>query len=170
MIMSSKPITIVVDENDKIVGYKDRSLISSKEFYRVTALWITNSAGEALLARRSYNKRHHPGFWGPAAAGTVEKGESYEDNIIKEAEEELGLKNTKFELGPKIRVEDEYSHFTQWFFCKLDKPLSYFTIQEDEVAEIRWFKKDEALKMIKDKEDKFLLKMKYYFDHYVDTF
>lgn len=81
---------LVVDDNDNIIGYKSKAAIDKDDLrYRVSALWITNSKREILLARRSYTKRHDPGKWGPAAAGTVEKGESYKDNIKKEAKEEL---------------------------------------------------------------------------------
>jgi NADH pyrophosphatase NudC (nudix superfamily) len=30
-------------------------------------------------------------------------------------------------------------HFTQWYSCVVDKSLNEFTIQVEEVAEIRWF-------------------------------
>ena len=84
---------IIVDKNDKIIGYKIRGTLDKNGIYRVSALWITNSLGEILLARRSRKKDKHPLKWGPAVAGTVEEGETYEQNIVKEAWEELGLKN-----------------------------------------------------------------------------
>lgn len=85
----------IVDEEDNIIDYKERKKLDLKDIYRVSALWIENSKGEILLAQRSFNKKHHPGLWGPAVAGTVEKGESYEENISHEIEEELGIKEVK---------------------------------------------------------------------------
>ena len=38
------------------------------------------------MARSVFMIDKLPGKWGPAVAGTVEEGESYEENIIKEAE------------------------------------------------------------------------------------
>ena len=32
-----------------------------------------------------------PEVWGPAVSGTNEEGETYDSNIIKEAQEEIGL-------------------------------------------------------------------------------
>ena len=84
---------IIVDEDDNIIGSKERNSIVSGDIYRVSALLIENSKGEILLAQRALTKKHDPGKWGPPVAGTVEEGETYESNIVKEAEEELGLKN-----------------------------------------------------------------------------
>src|SRR3989344_8863957 len=103
-----KPKIVIVDENDKVVCEKDKEMVRGADIYRVSALWITNSRDEILLARRALTKSHHPRKWGPAVAGTVDEGETYEENIIKEAEEELGLKNIKPELGPKTKTDNEF--------------------------------------------------------------
>ncbi|GAF94063.1 unnamed protein product, partial [marine sediment metagenome] len=87
MAKTTKSKIIIVDDNDKIIGYKERDTLKREDIYRVSALWITNSHGEILLARRHHTKSHRPRKWGPAVAGTVDAGETYEDNIIKEAEE-----------------------------------------------------------------------------------
>ena len=91
----------------------------------------------------SFLKKQDPDKWGPAVAGTVDEGETYEQNIVKEAEEELGLKGIKFEKGPKERVKGKYNYFCQWYILKTDKDISEFKIQEDEVSEIRWWTKKE---------------------------
>lgn len=159
--MSKEPKIIIVDKNDKIIGHKYRKgLIDEKDIYRVTALWVTNSKGESLLAQRSFNKNNDPGKWGPAIAGTVDEGETYEDNIYKEVEEELGIKDVKFEIGPKTstleRPGAKHLHFTQWFTVNIDKNIENFKIQEDEVEQIKWFSKKEILK-INEKDSKFFL-------------
>jgi len=155
---------IVVDEDDKIIGYKYRNTLGKEDFYRVSALWITNSNGEILLARRHHTKSHHPRKWGPAVAGTVDEGETYEKNIIKEAEEELGLKNIKVELGPKTKTDDEFHHFTQWYTAKVDKNISEFKIQEDEVEEIKWISQDELKKELKEHPEEFTPTAEKYFE------
>ena len=155
---------IIVDENDKIIDHKNRSNLKKEDTYRVSALWITNSFGEILLARRHHTKTHHPRKWGPAVAGTVDEGETYEDNIIKEAEEELGLKNIKPKLGPKTRTDDEYHNFTQWYILSVDKNIDEFKIQEDEVEEVRWFPPDELRKQLQEHSEYFLPSMKEYFE------
>jgi isopentenyl-diphosphate Delta-isomerase len=143
-----KPKIIIVDEEDNIIGYKDRTVVSSEDIYRVSALWITNSQGEILLAKRALTKAHNPGQWGTAVAGTVEKGEDYLVNIIKEALEEIGLKDIAPQVEPKVRVRGKYNFFCQWYTLVVDKALNEFVIDESEVAEIRWLSKDVLQKEI----------------------
>ncbi len=134
----------IVNEQDEIIEYKDRDLRGEKEITRVTGLWITDSSGKILLAQRSYLKRKLPGLWGPAVAGTVEEGETYESNIIKEAEEEIGLKNIKPKLGPKMRRSTTHEYFVQWFTLVIPKN-TLLVIEKKEVEEVRWFTTEELL-------------------------
>ena len=160
-----KPDIIVVDEEDKVIGHKPREEVDEKGLiYRVAALWITNSKGEILLARRAYTKTHYPGRLGPAVAGTVDKGESYEENIKKEAEEEIGLKNLIFKKGPKSKVDGKYNHFTQWFTCTVDKPPEYFKIQKEEVVEVKWFSKEELKEQLKNNPEEFVKPLSKYLE------
>ncbi|MCK4650049.1 NUDIX domain-containing protein [Candidatus Pacearchaeota archaeon] len=155
---------IIVDEKDEVIGHKLRGTLDKEDIYQVSALWITNSKGEILLARRHHTKTHHPRKWGPAVAGTVDEGESYYDNIIKEAEEELGLRDIELELGPKRETNGEYHHFTQWYHLVIDKDINDFTIQEDEVEEIKWFSLGELENQLEVNPEEFLPKMKSYFE------
>ncbi len=156
----AKAKIVIVNENDEIIGYKERGTLNQSDIYRVSALWIQNSKGEVLLAQRSFNKKNNPGKWGPAVAGTNDEGESYESNIIKEAEEEIGLKNNHFQKSFHNKKNGKHKHFTQWFFALVDKNINEFTIQQEEVEKIKWFKKEELLKEINNFPDKFLKSIK----------
>ena len=147
---------IIVDDHDNIIGSKEMEKASKNDIYRVSALWITNSQEEILIARRSLNKSHSPGKWGPAVAGTIEEGETYRTNIIKEAEEELGLKNINPQEGSKIRVSDEYNYFCQWYLLKSDKKKEEFVIQKEEVEEVKWISKKELMENMKNKPENFV--------------
>lgn len=57
---------VIVDDNDIVIGLKDRSEIKSLDIYRVSALWVVNNEGDVLLAQRAFNKKNNPGKWGPA--------------------------------------------------------------------------------------------------------
>lgn len=151
---------IIVNEKDKVIGSKEQEKIKDDEIYRVSALWVINSNGNILLAKRAFTKSHDPGKWGPAVAGTVDKGETYDSNIIKEAEEELGLKNIKPKKGPKERVFGKHNYFCQWYFITVNKGLKEFKIKKDEVAEIKWFTKEELLKKINSSSHEFIRTMK----------
>ncbi len=45
----------IVNEEDQLIGYKDRAAVQSNDIYRVSAVWITDSKGDILLAQRSYS-------------------------------------------------------------------------------------------------------------------
>ena len=147
---------IIVNDQDEIIDAKDRDALNPQDIYRVSALWITNSRDEILLAQRHHNKKHNPMKWGPAVAGTVEEGETYEENIIKEAEEELGLKNIKPVLSRKTKSDQKYIHFTQLYTLKLDKDIKEFKIQEDELEGIKWFTPKELEQDLKEHSEIFL--------------
>jgi len=147
---------IIVDRYDKQISVKKRNLIRFDDIYRVSALWINDKMGNVLLARRASTKKNDPGKWGPAVAGTIEEGETYKTNIIKEAGEELGLFNISPILGPKIFNKGKHLHFTQWFFLTGNYYISDLIIDSEEVAEVKWFIKEELLDLLKKQPTIFL--------------
>lgn len=118
----------IVDENDRIIGHKPRNEINfKKDYYRIGCLWLVNLSGQVLLAQRLLTKDKDPGKWGPSAAGTLEKGETYESNIYKEAEEELGLIGIKFTPITKLKLEEPRKSFLKLFKGICDWPADKFT-------------------------------------------
>lgn len=131
---------IIVDEYDtpiRLLGYGERQY---KDIYRASALWLTdNATGAVLLQQRKKTKHNNPGKWQCAAAGTVEEGETYEQNMVKEIAEEIGLHDLALREGPKVFVDEgQHRFFCQWFFAAVDKPTANITIQESEVESVRW--------------------------------
>lgn len=149
---------IIVNEKDEIIGAKDRADKNQEDIIRVAGLWIINSNSEMLIAQRSFNKTHDPGKWGPVAAGTVEEGETYISNIIKEAQEELGitLKEEQLIIGHHKFRETSHKYFSQSFIAKLDLPIENFTIQTEEVENIRWVPLKELILWIKEQPQEFI--------------
>lgn len=111
---------IIVDENDNEIGSADRDsiVLNGPRIFRATGLWITNPQNDILLAQRSFSKRAEPGKWGPAVSGTLETGETYRSNVIKEAREELGLTLTENMLliGPKLFSDVKYKLLSSGMF------------------------------------------------------
>lgn len=153
---------IIVDENDRVIDYKERELLEQNDIYRVSALLIVNSQGQVLLARRALSKKQHPGLWGPSVAGTVDEGETYDDNIIKEADEELGLEHIRPIKKNKIRISGDYNYFGQWYILRLDKAIDDFRIDPVEVAEVRWINKEDLLEEVENSPEKFTASSKFW--------
>jgi len=148
---------IIVNEKDIQIDLKDEKDMTNKDIFRSSALWLINNKKDILLSRRSLKKYKDPRMWGPAVAGTIEEQETYEDNIIKESKEELGLKNIKPKKIFKSRIKFPYNHFTQWFLLTLNQKDFNFN---DEVEETKWFSKQELKKAIKSNPDNFVKSMR----------
>lgn len=153
----------IVNEQDEIIGYEARASGNPSNITRVSALWIKDKDGNVLLAQRAFVKKRNPGVWGPAVAGTVEEGETYESNIIKESEEEIGLVNFTPILGPKKRVSSGHEYFCQWFTVIVENSYP-FKKQDEEVEEVRWFTREEIEKFLSEKPEMFTSNFKHYFN------
>ncbi len=149
---------IIVNDKDEIIGYKERNKRTKDDIVRVAGLWIFNDKKETLIAKRTDNKAHDPNKWGPSAAGSVEKDETYVSNIIKEAKEEISitLKEKDLILGPHRFVTAGHQFFSQSFFAKMNLPIKAFKIQKEEVAEIRWIGINKLLEWVHEKPDDFI--------------
>lgn len=144
-------IAILVDEQGNFIGHKERNSLAAGDAVAVSGLWVENSQGEVLIAQRSMNKTTSPGLWGPAAAGTLEPGETFESNIIKEAAEEIGLSVSEPEEVYRVHHwrPDKTGRYTAWFRTKVDKPIGSFKLQKEEVAAVKWITKSDLLDQTK---------------------
>lgn len=117
----------------KLLALERDDIDFAKDIFRTASLWITNSKGDILLAQRKLNKKTDPGKWAEAVGGTVEGDDGYEDTVIREAEEELGLVGISPVLGPKQFIKTPCQYFVQWYTIVINQDLDYFTAQEEEV-------------------------------------
>lgn len=151
----------IVDKNNKLIGHKWKEEFNpSSDIYRVSGLWLRNSKGEVLLARRSPQKKNGGGLWGPAVAGTLEYDESYESNIVKEIQEEIGITDLALERGETRFVEGEgRKYFCTYFYGVSDLPVESFTVEKDAVEEVKWVNEKLALEDMDNHPDRYLLSM-----------
>ena len=52
----SEPLFTIVDEKQNIIQFKKFAKIKKEDFYLVSALWIENSRGDILFAKRAMPK------------------------------------------------------------------------------------------------------------------
>lgn len=149
---------IIVDQNDSVIGIKDKKDRTEADIIRVAGLWVYNSHKQVLIAQRVFSKKHDPGKWGPSAAGTVEEGETYLSNITKEAFEELGV-NLKEEDVTEVShrfMATSHRFFCMAYFAKVDLPESEFVIQKEEVEQVKWISIEELEKWFEEKPEDFI--------------
>lgn len=105
----------IVDHQDKVIGHKVREAIDYRtDIFQTASLWIIDSSGDILLAQRTLDKKIDPGKWAEAVGGTVENAESYEETVIREAAEELGITDINLQKGPKQFITTPCQYFVQW--------------------------------------------------------
>jgi isopentenyldiphosphate isomerase len=136
-------ILSVVNESDQVVGQARRGDIHQQRLmHRSVHLLILNRAGDVLLQKRSILKDCCPGYWDSSAAGHVEAGESYDQCLMREVTEELGI--TLKALPEKIcklsPSTDNGMEFCQAYQVIHEGP---FSAEEAEIDELRWFSRRE---------------------------
>jgi len=150
----------IVNENDEVVGYKEREDRNVEDIIRITAIWVTDENGNILLQQRKLNKKNSPGKWGPGVSGTVEEGETYESNAYKELEEEIGIKNILLTKSKKFFGQTiNGKRFAQLFLCKISSDQRLIP-DDKEVEQLKWFSKKELLDFFKEKPENFVGLMK----------
>ena len=165
----TKPLIQVVDRDDNLIGHVARDEFDyATQIYRITALWLTNSQGQVLLAQRKLTKDKDPGKWGPAAAGTMDEGETYDENIRKETEEEIGVTDIEFVKGPKVYFESPRMCWAQWYEATLNLSADEFVIQEDEVEKVEWMDPEWLKNDFEQNPDKYVPSMKYVIETFIN--
>ncbi|MFZ2199772.1 MAG: GDSL-type esterase/lipase family protein [Microgenomates group bacterium] len=128
----------LVDEMDKVIGKKLVDAVESTDITRVTGLWVENTNGEVLLAKRPKDKRRDPNRWGPAVATHIYEQESYLAAIKEAAEKEIGLSGVIFEESNKLRVHGENNFYCQLYYLKSDLVIDQLNLNSAEVQTVEW--------------------------------
>ena len=87
----------LVDEEGNVIGSATRGEChdGSHRLHPVVHLHVFNAEGELFLQRRPVWKDIQPNKWDTAVGGHVDFGETIEQALLREAQEELGI--TQFE-------------------------------------------------------------------------
>ena len=128
---------IVVDGGNRPVAELPRRRVRGENLpHRATCIFVFDRRGRVLVQRRTAIKDIYPGFYDLAAGGVVAAGESYERCAQREAEEELGIRDTALAPRFDFYYEDERNRcFSRVFTCVHDGP---FTLQPEEVESVKF--------------------------------
>lgn len=140
----------IVDEKDNVIGIKERNNRNENDIVRVSGLFVFNQSKEILIAKRAMNKVFNPGKWSVSVAGGVEENETYLSSVIRETEEEIGIKITDSDLvlGSYNFVKTKHRCFRQMYYVKIDLPVFKFKIQNEEVDDLKWVTIEELRKWV----------------------
>ena len=154
----------IVDENNYLTGkVLDREIVHKEGlFHREVGVIIINEKEELLLEKRAASKKQSPNKWA-ICAGHIEAGDVPQRAIIREIKEEIGIdlkiedldflgifkRNKKFENG------QENNTFIYIYVFRTDKKIEDYTIQVEELSEVKYFTKDEIENALKMNNDSF---------------
>ena len=131
----------VVDEEDHVIGRASRRECHEKGLiHRSVMFFIFNAKGEILVTKRTKNKDFFPEYWSILLGGHVGFGESYEEAVAREVEEEVGLKAVPFFIHYfKKRIPEEKENVKVYGVVIKEKP----SLNEDELEEGEFLSIDE---------------------------
>lgn len=156
----------VVDEDGEPTGETvERTLAHSKGIrHRTSHVWLLRRRRdrvEILLQKRSRNKDSFPGCYDISSAGHIPAGVDYVSSALRELQEELGEEASPEELhycGTRyIRYEEIFygkpfrdNQVSKVYVLWRDKEPEDFTLQREEVEEVRWFDFYQCMELVKE--------------------
>lgn len=115
---------------------------------------------EILLQKRSREKDSFPGCYDISSAGHIPAGADYIDSALRELREELGVEAETSELQ---YCGKRFIYYKEIFYGELfidrqvsniyilwrDSEAEDFTLQEEEVEEVKWFGFEECVELVR---------------------
>lgn len=133
----------IVDASDNVIGTATRREIHERGLrHRAVHIVVLNRAGLILLQQRSSKKDLFPGWWDISVGGHVDAGESYEDAVVRELREEMGIVAPATWVGTAEPGETTGWEFQRVYECHFDGALNP---SADEVSGVRWESLDTIL-------------------------
>ena len=129
----------VVNECDEVIGQQTRSEVHRMGLrHRAIHLLVYNSIGELFLQKRSIKKDCFPDTWDSSASGHLDSGEDYDNCILREPREELGLKLKQppkrlFKIDACVETGQEFVWVYKLFH---EGP---FQLDPEEISDGGWF-------------------------------
>ena len=153
--MSEQELLDLVNENDEIVGSQPRFECHSnpKLMQRVVQCWLVNAKGQFLWQQRSMLKKQAPCMWDMSCGGHVLSGTNPSKELTRELEEELGVRDIKTIFVEKyIRGNKTQTEMVHLYFGYCNMNANEFSLQKEEVEQVKWFDYHEALTKFFNKE------------------
>ncbi|WP_299261589.1 NUDIX domain-containing protein [uncultured Aquimarina sp.] len=108
-------------------------------------IWFYTLNGNILLQKRATDKDTFPNLWDISVAGHIGAGETVENSVLREIEEEIGVSTSKKNLNfigmylsekqPTPEIFDNEFHYI--FLSELKVSTEELILQKEEVSEIK---------------------------------
>jgi len=111
-----------------------------------------NSKNQMLIQKRTTTKKVFPGLWDVSVGGGVLEGETSEQAMKREVEEELGVKFDHEYFRPQLTINFRNGFDDYYLIKDFDVELSTLSYQKEEVEKLMWADKETVLKFIENNE------------------
>jgi isopentenyldiphosphate isomerase len=130
----------VVDSSDRVIARDTRQRVHALGLmHRAVHCLILRPDGHVLLQLRSASKDKFPSHWSSSVSGHVDSGETYDQAVVREFSEELGLsaplQETLHLLGKSGPSEETDQEFICTYAAFASGP---FHPPSHEVAALEW--------------------------------
>ena len=129
----------VVDDHDQVVDCLSRSEVHARNLLHRSVHGIVFDDNQRIfLQHRGPDRDCDPNLWDSSVGGHLQAGEMYDEAIIRETQEELGL---VLESTPERLFKLEACEETAFEFCWVYRIRNNgpFVIDPTEATEGRWF-------------------------------
>lgn len=139
----------LVDDQDRVINSLPRSEVYQKGLcHQMRAVWLLlkNSEGKFWIPRRCYSRGHLPGYLDGSVVGHVKAGETYEQALIREALEEIGIDINQMNyhyIGKITPHEDKSFCFASVYELEMDEAPQNWN--RDEFCEWFWLSPEEIM-------------------------
>ena len=127
----------IYDENRRLTGHRHRrgTAWAPGEYGLVVCVWVHDGRGNLLLTRRATGKSF-AGTW-ENSGGAAQAGETSLEAIVRELEEETGIRAAAEEFELLATVRDETA-FYDHYCLKRQVPLAQIRLQPGETDSAQW--------------------------------
>ena len=123
--------------------------LEGEERLLVAHVCVLNGKNEMLCQMRNPAKKHYGGCWDLSAGGFVLSGEEPPQAARRELKEELGIALEPEAL--QFLFTEPFSYvLDDYFLARTEADPASLVLEEEEVAEARWFSAEEVEAMILD--------------------
>lgn len=141
----------LVDEHNQVINTILRSQASAQKLRNIRAVhaFIQNSEGKLLIPTRSLQATSLPGALDFSISGCILSGESYEQGLAREAQEEMGLNIAKLD-HQLLHTYNATQEPEATSFCAVYRISTDITpvFNTDDFSDVTWITPEEVITTI----------------------
>ncbi|WP_026675320.1 NUDIX hydrolase [Alkalihalobacterium bogoriense] len=141
----------IYDKNRTLTGktMKRGEPFEKDEYHLVIHVCLFNEKGEMLIQQRQPFKSGWPNMWDITVGGSALSGETSQQAAEREVLEEIGYAIDLQGIRPSLTANFEVG-FDDYYLVEVELDLKQLTLQQEEVQNVKWAKREEILRMIEE--------------------